>query len=44
MNIKRTFAEAEEEYKFQIARMTKQLQERSSTDNSVYERNEKVKR
>lgn len=36
--MRRTFNEAEEEYKFQLARMGKQVQEKSSTDTTVYEK------
>lgn len=34
--MRRNFNEAEEDYKFQIARLTKQLQERSASDNSSF--------
>lgn len=44
MMIKRNFAEAEEEYKFQVSRLTSQLNEKSHTDNNVYEKNEKLKK
>lgn len=42
--MRRNFHEAEEEYKFQLARMAKQLTERTSSDSSSFEKQERGRR
>jgi hypothetical protein len=39
--MKRSFEESEEEYKYQIARLTKQLQEKQASDSSTHTRYDK---
>lgn len=42
--MRRNFNEAEEEYKFQLNRMSKQLNERNSSDSSSFEKQERGRR
>ena len=42
--MKRNFQEAEKEYKFQISRLKKQVQEKSTVDTTVFDRHDKIKK